>query len=371
MSGKLKKHGARKSSGSSAAPKNKKSPPAADTLALEYVGLSAAWRNDFGQGIEKIAEHVNTNFSDIELPLNGPQFLHFIQERIGLALEFVILDSDEQGQFGGEPRSYTYALDRVMDLAVRFLCGDQDGIPVESQPGDSSEKIMLIQSCMIALIARGEVYQAWKLGRMLGAVLWIAQNLDKTGMLKQGPDKEFGPEKDKIKLLVALAKCIKARWLPSKKALRLLAFPKGKQESNFSKMLSNMEIGKYIPNEPTGYKGSRKPKAPNDAAVHPIKPSKDWEAAWGALNDHLKSEKRENLNPNSVLMDAEPDTAPWCSIKPSGDPKMVSWEIRKIRDSLGTAYWVLLIQFGMGELETPQDLELFVEKLGNIGLDLI
>jgi hypothetical protein len=83
----------------------------------------------------------------------------------------------------------------------------------------------------------------------------------------------------------------------------------------------------------------------------------------------LKSQRATETSDEKLPCE-EPTIALGRSIKPLENPEMAQCEIRRIRESLGAAYWQLLIQFGMGELESYEDLEAFVEKLDRIGLEL-
>jgi hypothetical protein len=96
MNGKPAKKASRKSVGSSDDSEGKKKVPAANPFAIEYMELLAAWRTEFGRAIEMMAKHVNNNSFDFEIPLDGPVFLNHIQNRLGLALEYVVLDADER-----------------------------------------------------------------------------------------------------------------------------------------------------------------------------------------------------------------------------------------------------------------------------------
>ena len=56
------------------------------------------------------------------------------------------------------------------------------------------------------------------------------------------------------------------------------------------------------------------------------------------------------------------------SLQLSGDQFLVDSEVRRIKKSLGPVYLLLLIQFGMGEIEEAEKLEFFVRNLSDLGL---
>jgi len=216
---------------------------------------------------------------------------------------------------------------------------------------------------MIALIARGDSGSAREWSRMTDELLWIHETLDISGMLKRPYDKGLGREKQQIKLLVGLAGMLRAGKLPTLKALRMEVFGEDMDAGNFSRLLKGLEVAKFIPRDTT------RPKDPSVSTFHPMKPLSD---GWAQRDEYIRliASQRRSGTRGGNLSEVKPDTAPYCSIKPSGNPDMANCEIRRIRESLGAAYWQLLIQFGMGELESREDLKTFVEKLASIGLEL-
>jgi len=64
-------------------------------------------------------------------------------------------------------------------------------------------------------------------------------------------------------------------------------------------------------------------------------------------------------------------TSNMLSIKPSGDPELIDRDIRKIKERLGPFYSLIRIQFGMSEIEEPEELKKFEQNLSDMGLALI
>ncbi len=324
----------------------------------------AAWRTDFWNTMNKLAHHISTNRDEDLWPVDGNAYLDLMQNRIALALEYIVLDTEELKECGGTIRSFEFGRELVSDLILKtvFNNPDDENFP-ERLPGNLEEKLIKLHACMIALIARGQSGSACVLARMADVLFWIFLNLDSAGMLKSPYDKMLGPDKNKIKLLLYLARCIQSGVLPTKKTLRVEVFGENRDEGNFSRLLNGMELRKFIPRETTARKEG------SALTFHPIRPLSE---GWGLSDEYIRliDSKYPDQKPYGNQSDAEPDTAPYCSIRPSADPEMAQCEIRRIRESLGAAYWQLLIQFGMGELETPEDLKVFVERLASIGLEL-
>lgn len=336
---------------------------------VDYPRLIAAWRTDFWDTMAKMVPHVSApNVSvdrdDDPKPVDEGANFDLIQSTIGLGLEYVILDIDTLSQHGGEAPSFDFGFSCLTDLVQRiFLENREDENDLNRLPGDLEQNLVRLHACMIALIARGDSGSARELSRMTDALLWIHGNLDISGMLKPRYDKGLGPEKQHIKLLLGLAHMLRAGKLPTHKALREEVFGKSMDAGNFSRLLKGLKVAKFIPRETT------RPKDKSVSTFYPIKPlSEDL----GQRDEYIRliASHRQSGTRGGNLFEVEPDTAPYCSIKPSGNPEMAHCEIRRIRESLGAAYWQLLIQFGMGELESYEDLRAFVEKLASIGLEL-
>jgi hypothetical protein len=330
---------------------------------INHVGLIAAWRTDFWNTLNVMAPHVSGNLDENLCPIDGCAYLDLMQKRIGLALEYIILDTDELNWSGGVIRSFEFGHELVNDLVLEIILEnpDDENFP-QRLPGTREEKLMQLHACMIALIARGQSGRASELAQMADGLLWMFLNLENQGMLKPYYDKKFGPKKNQLKLLLYLVRCIQTGFLPTRRTLRIKVFNKDMDEGNLSRLLNGLEIAKFIPRDTNARKGD------NEFTFYPIiRPLDGW-----PNGEYIKfiASKKIDQSQSENLVDAEPDTAAYCSIRLSGNPEMAQCEIRRIRESLGPAYWQLLIQFGMGELGTHQDLQVFVERLASIGLEL-
>jgi hypothetical protein len=345
-------------SGSTSGGKNPQAPH------LDYLRIMAAWRTDFWNTMDKLAPHVSANLDDDLWPVDGNAYLDLMQNRIATALEYIILDTEELKEFRGVVRSFEFGHELVADLVLKIILGEPDDEKLlEDFRGNLEDKLIQIHACTIALIARGQLRSACELARMAEVLLWIHLNLDSMGMLKPPYDKKFGPEKNRLKLLHYLASCIQRSVFPTLKTLRIEVFGDDMDNGNFSRLLNGMLIRDFIPGETTARKEN------SALTFHPIRPLLE---GWSVTDEYIRliASRYPDRKPYGNLADAEPDIAPFCSIRPSGNSEMAQSEIRKIRESLGAAYWQFLIQFGMGELETPEDLQVFVERLASIGLEL-
>lgn len=338
---------------------------------VDYPRLIAAWRADFWGAIGKMIPHVSVDSDEDPQPVDeDPQPVDeranfdLIQNTIGLVLEYLILDIDTLSHHGGEAPSLDFGFSCLSDSALRiFLENREDENDFNRLPGDLEQNLVRLRACIIALIAAGDLESASKLLRMTDELLWIHGNLDITGMLKPGYDKMLGPEKQQIKLLVGLASMLQEGNLPTRKALRIELFGNKIDAGNFSRLLKGLKVAKFIPREST------RPKDPNASTFLPIKPLSDGLEQRKECIKLIVTKGRYGTHDKN-LSRVKHHTAPNCSIKPSGNPEMAHCEIRRIRESLGAAYWQLLIQFGMGELESYEDLSAFVENLASIGLEL-
>lgn len=335
---------------------------------LDYLPIMAAWRTDFWNTMNKLAHHISANRDEDLCPVDGNAYLDLMQTRIALALEYIILDTEELRERRGVVRSFEFGHALVDDLVLKIIFGDPEDknlpeSPPETLPGNLEDKLLRLHACTIALIARGQLRSAFELARMAEGFLWIHLNLEVAGILKAPYDKMLGLEKKRIKMLLYLAQCIQRSVFPTHKTLRVEVFSDNMDSGNFSRLLKGLEVAKFIPRNTT------RPKDRSVSTFHPIKPLLD---GFGKRDEYIKliASQRPIGTREGNLSDVEPDTALSYSIKPSGNPEMAHCEIRRIRESLGAAYWQLLIQFGMGELESHEDLKAFVEKLASIGLEL-
>lgn len=340
-----------------------KNPEAVGAHPVDYIGLMAAWRADFWNTMGKMLPHISADHKYSLWPANGKSFVELIQKRMALGLEYIIFDAEEfwesKAKIGSFEFGYKCATNLVLEHVLR---NHAEASPFQSMGEDSEVTLTRLQACMIALIARGETGRAYELARMTDGLLWINENLVSTRMLHPPYDKIHGRDKQRIKLLLDLAAFIQDGKIPTHKTLRIEVFGGNMDSGNFSRLLKGMEIAKFIPRDSTASKGDK------GLTFYEIRRPLD---GW-PNEKYIKfiASKKIDQSHSENTVDAEPDTAPYCSIRPSGDPEMAQCEIRRIRESLGAAYWQLLIQFGMGELETPEDLQVFVERLASIGLEL-
>jgi hypothetical protein len=330
---------------------------------VDYPRLIAAWRADFWGTISKMLPHLSVDRNEDPKPIDEGANFELIPSTIALALEYLVLDIDALSDDGGEDTTARIAFSCLTDLMQSiFLENREDQNDFNRLSGDVEQNLVRLHACIIALIARGDSVRVRELSRMTDDLLWIHRNLDISGMLRPPHDKGLSSEKQKIKLLVGLARMLQAGKLPTVKALRMELFG-NIDAGNFSRLLNGLGVAKFIPRETT------RPKDPHASTFFPIELLPDDVVQMLGYRKLLKSQRATETSDEKLPCE-EPTIALGRSIKPLENPEMAQCEIRRIRESLGAAYWQLLIQFGMGELESYEDLEAFVEKLDRIGLEL-
>lgn len=176
-----------------------------------------------------------------------------LAERVKLALEYIAQDVQRFDEGGGVLVSYDWGMTSVLDLGLDMLACAAQEAPAEKRRQMNRSIINQILACMMALHAQGHAQEAFDLARLAGALKCITPAfLDPSGLadgesLQEGRVKVLGPVRNKLKLLSALQSFVSVDEIPSKKALARRAFP-SMDDSDFSKMLSTMQIGKLIPN---------------------------------------------------------------------------------------------------------------------------
>ena len=307
--------------------------------------LWVAWNADFREVIFTLGKHVE---NQSELPwLESFTSLSDIIARLGKSFEYIVSDCEGLKEFGGEVLSYEYGLQCILDwarIALSFSAGSNSPMP-ESED-EAGRLVIEVQSCMMALIAQGYAQKAADLGRLAGACFWIKEHNagEDEDTLKAGSRREYGKDIDRLKILLHLRAMLAQRQIPTKKALRLSAL-RGKDGSNFTEILKGMAIQPLLPDEAK----VRKALKDSSGTLH---------SGW--VFREVPGEENENY----ILVE-------WSS-KPTGNRKMTVTDvkIRRIKESLGPAYHMLLIQFGMPELQSTRDLRVFECSLAKLGLAL-
>jgi hypothetical protein len=318
--------------------------------------LLSAWKEDFRQVLSVLCEHVKVQ-SDVNW-LGGDDNLTAIQARLGRALELVIYDVQASAECGGNGQSFETGLDCLLELTREAFTHRTSGESLHGIPEEPEAHMALeIQSCLIALIARGEVQGAVDLARSVGACSRIITHWNRSDLLEPGYQKRFGPELDRLRILATLSSQLENGCIPTLKALRISAFSQEKDAGDFNRLLVNMKIKELLPNESTG--SGNPPTGTLHQGMFPV-------------DSDLASEFPESASQLKAINNkiSEIDDSWQQGLKPSGDTTMIDVEIRRIKESLGPVYHLLLIQFGMDELETTEHLDLFIAHLSGLGLEL-
>lgn len=327
----------------------------ANVIPYTLSRLETAARQDMANLLIEFAEHARdeSNMQWIE----GNEEHGSMLARIGTSLEYCISDAEALDEWGGEIISYDFGVTCVLDLAMCIIAArpDKEG-NFERDQQDRTSLVNQIHACMIALIARGEVQNAVDLARLAAALRCLAVENDDVS-IKEGHNKKVSTAREQLKILVVVISFIGVWEIPTKKAVRLEAFDNRMDPARFSRLISGMAIVNALPDDPTnlGDKDSGK--------TFDVKPGN---VSAFSLIDGGSAAKRKIIN-DRVNFQA---TREMLSLKPSGDPNLVHSDVRKIKESLGPVYFLLLIQFGMGEIDKPEDLDRFVNNLSDIGLEL-
>lgn len=324
------------------------------------VRIQTACMQDFQEVLLELCAHVE-NETDM-FWLQGDENLPNIVARLETSLAWIVADAEELEENGGEIRSYEAGLEFVIELAMAVLFEPKANNA--SQMGnacDLSDLVRKIQSCLIALIARGDVQKAFDLARLAGACRWVQRYMNEEKFVRPGARNDLSSHPNKLKLLVELARWLKQGRIPTHKALRIAVFPAGKDPGDFNDLLKGMRIHAELPKESTG-RGN-----PEKGSLHPgqvIKVEKAMSERTASPDFVKFSDVQEEIAEKigTVTLTAQQ------SLQPSGDPLLVDSEVRRIKESLGPVYSLLLIQFGMGEIEEAEKLELFVKHLDDLGL---
>ena len=320
--------------------------------------LLAAWREDFRDVLFSLGADVAKS-EDMGLLGDGQEYLHAIKRRLSLGLEYTVSDSTGTTEFGGLSVSYEHGIDSILSIARMLLPrhviqnweGHEHAADVESLRHE-------IDGCIIALVARGKLQQAADLMRLAGCVMVFYRNKidSKEDGLRKGSSKQHSPDFDKLRVLLALDCYLQRSEIPTKFRLRKETFAE-KEPSNFSVLLKGMRIGKLLPDESKG----RKPEGGHQGSSFP---ATIWSEDWEKMKMHLKSWESGRTGDDCIEADSHPQRS-------TSRSTMIDRDIRVIREKLGSVYHLLLIEFGMSELEDEADLRAFESCLSKIGMRLL
>lgn len=319
---------------------------ASNNFVSERLGqLWAAWDSDFRNVIFILGKHVKNQAELPRLGVSGS--LSDILARLGKSLEYIVSDCEDLSQFEGEVGSYEYGLKCILNWAQIALCHTVGNDPPIPESANEVSRLLLdIQSCIISLIAQGYTQKAADLGHLAGACFCIYSHKagEDENMLKEGSRREYWKDIDRLKILLFLHGQLAQGVIPTKKALRLSTFL-NKDQSNFTGLLRGMAIQPLLPNEAIERNTLNKAKG-------------TFHSGWFFHNQSAPAPGKENEN--EILTG-------W-SLKPTGNSQTIDVEIKRIKQLLGPIYHLLLIRFGMPELESIEDLRNFEDCLAELGL---
>jgi len=348
-----------------------------NVLPNRLTQLEAAAKADLYDVLIKLANNAKDKFN-LDW-IKGDVQHESMLSRIALSLEYIIQDADAiyedlaaakvnagadsidaldnaVNEASGDALSYKFGFDRVLKLALSIISAPDVEEPMkEGEEPDTSNLIRQIHACQIALIVRGQAQQAFNIGCLVGALkCFKANDEDEFQPFEEGKIKSSGPDLARIKILGIVFLWLKQEIIPSKKFIRLAIQKEPMSDAQFSRYLKPLRIRKLLHANPK----------------------------HSELNDRglLEDLKLPKLDPLPVCNDASQRlreandkldtlaTSQMLSLKPSGDPDLVDNDVRRIKESLGPVYFLLLIQFGMAEIEEPEELMEFVQNLSDIGL---
>ena len=305
--------------------------------------------------------------SDVVRPENlgifGDRIKDFsaIRRRLSLGLEYTISDIDSVAENGGHPISYQDGIGCVLSIARMLLPRHLTNDSKRHEFADDVEHLRYqIDGCIIALVVRGELQHAADLMRLAGCVMAIDRDEigAKADELKPGFSKRHSDNFHKLRVLLALDDFLRHGEIPTKSKLRnkVLGLM---HASNFSKMLKEMHIRDLLPNE--------------------SKVSKPEDRCQGTSFPTTISPKKKLVfcasagSTPSIVQAAEAcdgtDRDPH-SLRLTRNSAMIDKNIHVIRERLGSMYHLLLIEFGLSELEDEADLLTFETRLLERGMRL-
>ena len=332
-------------------------------LMKRLTELFLAYKNDLRNILSSLWKHVDIQFDGVWKSgdwLDGDCDQSAVCQRLGRALELVAFDLEDAATLGESDGTIDAALGRMLELMMdpEFL-STADHASNEDPDEWRADQLIEIQCCMIALLIQGRFRDAVDIGRILIACSSIRKDPNMQNLFKAGKRKELGPDLDKLKVLDTLADDLRENRLPTLKNLRVKAFPNGKDEGSFSRLIKDLNTKKHLPRESTG-RGNPEAGTTSSPSGRPDFPADD-------LKEKIGKADMERFNRvEDERIGAE--TSGTRSLKPTGDGSMVDVEIRRIKERFGPLYHMFLIMFELKDLEDQEDLARFEEYLANIGL---
>jgi hypothetical protein len=312
-------------------------------IPLKRTQLETAIRTDMKVLLCDLAAYAKDNreINCLSTECNSSDTLMITAE----ALEFIHIDScaDNEGFKGSN--SYEYGLNLVLEMALEF------GRP-------PSWNFNQMHSCMIALIARGRVQQAYDLARLAGALEFMATSTEPYVKAKK-----MGEFIKRHKVLRQLESDLKNDQVPTHKALCFKTFGTKKAKDGvfgealmgkpqFSRLIRGMEITKVLPHEPR----YETPKV--EGTIYKFDLNRKLSAPRMVSSRDAKRVVRPQLAPIET------------PLRPTRRLHLFDSNLKRIQESLGPVYHLLLLQFQMPEPTNHRQLGRFVKRLSMLGLEL-
>ena len=269
-------------------------------------------------------------------------------DRIGNFLDSILKRYSLQDTLKEDYLTCEFYKGRVLKIAVsRFILS---ALEISSIDMAITRDILDVQNYIIYLILEGEAQKAFDIAKFAGSLKFTQDpNLDES---TKKPGKDLFMEVRQYKILKALIKFLQKGKLPSKKALRLKSSSSGMREEDFSEAISKMKIFPLLPN-------SSNRGAPKEGTVHILKP---------IFEDYLCFDAEQNTKQPDEFGGILSGNSP-CLIN-SRKAEAFRSKVIKMRQRLGPAYSLFLIQFGMTGIDTQKDYNRFKSNLSSIGLEL-
>lgn len=285
--------------------------------------------------------------------------------QMGEFLEFILNRNFLRVSLGKNCYTYDYYEGRVLDVAImKFI---SSSIRSESIDISTSPIVVEIQNYIISQIFEREALKAQKLLRFASS-LKVVQDLHLNESYTVGKSNSMAIPIRQLKLLRALISFLDKGVLPSKKALRHRASSIGDgtlkksqpergavtmREEDLSEAIRNMEIGPLLPDS------SRRGKS-QGGTTHTLKPIFK---GYRCFESNAPNEKKKE-DPNNFFSGG-------CQIQISSrEGEKFGHKVARIRNRLGPAYSLFLLQFGMTAISSQQDYEIFESNLSKMGLVL-
>lgn len=313
-----------------------------------YSRLAVAISHDLHELSVELAEKAKYTLPMDLIEGGGDQIR--IQRRFSKSLEY--FTSDTQWCIDhGTPLSHSIGMESVLKLYEAKKAGDPEKV-------EKAASVLLeeVNASLVALIWRGCAEMAFDITRFAGTLARLDE-------INKNTD-PFGGHSGRIakfKILFKIQEFLLRFEVPTQKALHQSCLP-NLDKAHFSRMLATLRVQNSIPADTTSPKSIQAGKG----TVHRLNLTfPDLDKIFFDIKEILpdfeliKHITDAPSNPHQPII-------LWSMV-----PEMIDNDIRKIKEHLGEVYSILLHKFGMNQIESYEDLQIFESNLSKIGLGFV